>query len=325
MDYSKNIILESNLSIRRNIEGYDFPATMTLEASEKIIEMFRDIYADKLVLLEDLDENTKNELINSFVLSEEADKKLAQIGLVIEDDYILTINDRDHLAINVRNFDLDCKKAYRKALDVEEKLDEILDFSFSSDLGYYTQDARNTGSGLEIFVKTFLFAMVDDEKAYYGLKQSLLREGMYLTRFTPKYNNAYSDDVYLIKNIGNYRKDIESYVDKFDHNLDILLRNERRFRRDYRILNNIDDREIEEEIDLIEKSLEDGMVKSLDKMMKALYKLKKYQILGFNIKLSEEELEELIKKLSSHKYKENFDAARYEFLMKEMGESHGKQ
>ncbi len=314
MDYSKNIILESNLSIRRNIEGYDFPATMTLEASEKIIEMFRDIYADKLVLLEDLDENTKNELINSFVLSEEADKKLAQIGLVIEDDYILTINDRDHLAINVRNFDLDCKKAYRKALDVEEKLDEILDFSFSSDLGYYTQDARNTGSGLEIFVKTFLFAMVDDEKAYYGLKQSLLREGMYLTRFTPKYNNAYSDDVYLIKNIGNYRKDIESYVDKFDHNLDILLRNERRFRRDYMHINKVKSEEIEDRINISLTNLKEGLVKTLDLMIENLYMLKKYRILGFDTDFTDEEIDCLIFNLTKNKYKGNRDEDRYLFL-----------
>lgn len=314
MDYSKNIILESNLSIRRNIEGYDFPATMTLEASEKIIEIFRDIYGDKLVLLEDLDENTKNELINSFVLSEEADKKLAQIGLVIEGDYILTINDRDHLAINVRNFDLDCKKAYRKALDVEEKLDEILDFSFSSDLGYYTQDARNTGSGLEIFVKTFLFAMVDDEKAYYGLKQSLLREGIYLTRFTPKYNNAYSDDVYLIKNIGNYRKDIESYVDKFDHNLDILLRNERRFRRDYMHINKVKREEIEDRINISLTNLKEGLVKTLDLMIENLYILKKYRILGFDTDFTDEEIDYLIFNLTKNKYKGNRDEDRYLFL-----------
>ena len=314
MDYSKNIILVSNLSIRRNIEGYDFPATMTLEASEKIIEIFRDIYGDKLVLLEDLDENTKNELINSFVLSEEADKKLAQIGLVIEDDYILTINDRDHLAINVRNFDLDCKKAYRKALDVEEKLDEILDFSFSSDLGYYTQDARNTGSGLEIFVKTFLFAMVDDEKAYYGLKQSLLREGIYLTRFTPKYNNAYSDDVYLIKNIGNYRKDIESYVDKFDHNLDILLRNERRFRRDYMHINKVKREEIEDRINISLTNLKEGLVKTLDLMIENLYILKKYRILGFDTDFTDEEIDYLIFNLTKNKYKGNRDEDRYLFL-----------
>ena len=314
MDYSKNIILESNLSIRRNIDGYDFPATMTLEASEKIIEIFRDIYGDKLVLLEDLDENTKNELINSFVLSEEADKKLAQIGLVIEDDYILTINDRDHLAINVRNFDLDTKKAYRKAMDIEESLDKILDFSFSPEFGYYTQDARNTGSGLEIFVKTFLFAMVDDEKAYYGLKQSLLREGMYLTRFTPKYNSAYSDDVYLIKNIGNYRKDIDSYVDKFDHSLDILLRNERRFRRDYMHINKVKSEEIEDRINISLTNLKEGLVKTLDLMIENLYILKKYRILGFDTDFTDEEIDYLIFNLTKNKYKGNRDEDRYLFL-----------
>ena len=314
MEYSDNIILESNLSIRRNLEGYDFPASMTLEESEKVIGIFKEVYGDRLVLLEDLDENTKEELINSFVLSEDVDKKLAQIGLVIEDDYILTINDRDHLAINIKDFNLDGKKAYKRAMEVEERLDEILDFSFSPDFGYYTQDARNTGSGLEIFVKAFLFGMVDDEKAYYGLKQSLMREGIYITRFLPKYYDNFSKDVYLLKNVGNYRKDMDAYVERFDQNLDILLRNERRFRRDYRHINHIKDEEIEEMIEISLANLKGGLVKSLDLMAENLYALKKYRALGFDTDFTDEELDYLIFNLTKNKYKGKRDEDRYLFL-----------
>lgn len=325
IDYTKDIMISSNLSLRRNIKSYDFPTTMTFDESQVIIDMVRNVFGDRLVLLADLDDETIDRLITEMVLSPDVTSKLAQVGLIFEGDTTLVINDRDHISINISSFDLDLRGAYKRAVEIEKILDGHFDFAFTSEYGYLTSGARNAGTGLEIWMKMFLFGLIDNPKTYAGFEQAMIYAGLYPQKFIPQGLKSYADDLYMLKNYGNYRKDMEGYLKKIEKDLETLVKNERRFRRDYRILNNIDDREIEEEIDLIEKSLEDGMVKSLDKMMKALYKLKKYQILGFNIKLSEEELEELIKKLSSHKYKENFDAARYEFLMKEMGESHGKQ
>ena len=128
-----------------------------------------------------------------------------------------------------------------------------------------------------------------------------------------------------MKNYGNDRQDPLTYPEKIEKDLEVLVKNERRFRRDFKILNNIDDKEIEEEIEIIEKSLETGLIKSLDKMMKALYALKKYKILGYEIFLSEDKLDYLIEKLNSHIYGDNFSNERFEFLMKYMGEIHGKQ
>lgn len=314
IEYSKDIILSSNFSLRRNLEGFDFPASMTLEASKEVIEIFRKIYGDKLILLEDLDEDELNQLINSFVLSEDCPNKLSEIGLVIEDDYILTINDRDHLAINIKGFNLDLKSAYKKAYLIEEKLDEILDFAFSQEFGYLTQDGRNAGSGVEVFVKAFLFAMVDDDKAYFGLKQSLLHERIYIDKFLPKYYKRYADDIYILKNIGNYWKDMEEAMDKFEKALDTLVRNERRFRRDYQVLNSIKDEEIEDYINIMENNINLGLDKSLELMSKDIYGLKKYNILGFDTNFTNDELDYLIFNLSKNKYKGNRDEDRYLFL-----------
>lgn len=314
MEYTKDIILESNLTLRRNIEGFDFPASMSLEDSLRIVEIFREIYGDKLILLDDLDENTKESLIKSFVLTEDVDKKLAQIALVFDDDYILTINDRDHVAINIRNFNLDAKKAYKIAGEVEKTLDETLDFAFTPDLGYLCQDARNAGAGLEIFAKVFLFALVDDDKAYFGLKQSLIHEGIYISKFLPKYYKRFADDIYLIKNVGNYRKNLNEYIGTFEKNMDILVRNERRFRRDYMHLNHIRNEEIEDYINIMVNNIKGGFAKSLDLMAKNLYGLKKYRALGFDTDFSGQELDYLLYNLEKNKYKGNRNEERYLFL-----------
>ena len=111
IEYAKDIILNSNISIRRNIKGFDFPTTITYDDSLRIVDMIKEIYPGEVILLAEIDDDTKNKLINDMVLSEDCDSKLAQIALVFKDDYILTINDRDHIGINVRNFEKNIKKA----------------------------------------------------------------------------------------------------------------------------------------------------------------------------------------------------------------------
>ncbi|MDO5047481.1 MAG: ATP--guanido phosphotransferase [Anaerococcus sp.] len=318
IDYSKDIILNSNLSLRRNIKGFDFPKTMTLDDSLKVIDIFRKIYGDKLILLEDLDETSLNKLLASFALSKNFDKGSRQIGLVFEDDYILTINDKDHLAINIIDFNMDIKNAYKKAMEVEGKLDKVMDFAFSAKLGFLTSSARNTGSGLEIFLKTFLFGLIDSNEAYFGLKQALMADGIFINKYRPYRDRPYSDDIYILKNVGNYRKDMDSYLAKIEENLDVIVRNERRFRRDYKLLNKIEDEEIEDKINLILNNLDQGLLKSLDQIVKNLYELKKYRALDFDTRLSPNEIDYLIFNLSKTKYKGNRNERRYKFLKEYM-------
>lgn len=324
MEFTKDIILSSNLSLRRNVKGYDFPTTMTYDESLVIMDIFKNIFDDRLVLLTDLDDSTIDRLIDEMVLTSDARSKLSQIGLVFEGDTTLVINDRDHLSINISDFNLDISSAYKRAVEIEKVIDSHVDFAFSQEYGYLTSAGRNTGTGLEMWIKIFLFGLIDNPKTYQGFEQAMIYAGIYPRKFIPQGLKSYADDIYLLKNYGNYRQDPLTYLKKIEKDLEVLVKNERRFRRDFKILNNIDDKEIEEEIEIIEKSLETGLIKSLDKMMKALYALKKYKILGYEIFLSEDKLDYLIEKLNSHIYGDNFSNERFEFLMKYMGEIHGK-
>ncbi|MDU6065002.1 MAG: ATP--guanido phosphotransferase, partial [Anaerococcus sp.] len=118
IDYYKDIVLENNLSLKRNIEGYNFPISLSEKDSLEIIEKFREIYGDELILLDEIDENTLNKLINAGKISPDSKNKEAVIGLVFKDDYILVINDSDHISINISTFDGDLKFAYERAMDI---------------------------------------------------------------------------------------------------------------------------------------------------------------------------------------------------------------
>ena len=324
IEYAKDIILNSNISIRRNIKGFDFPTTITDDDSVRIVDMIKEIYPGEVILLEDLDEKTTTKLINDMVLSEDCHSKLAQIAIIFKDDYILTINDRDHIAINVSDFDMNINKAYRICLEVEKELDEKIEFAFSPEYGYLTSDARNAGSGVEARLKMFLFALVDPEETYYGFKQTMMTQAMYATRYIPKYYDKYAEDIYLVKNFGNYRPDMDQYIADMGGKIDSLVRNERRFRRDYQILNKISDEDIIEEINISLNNLNSGKLISLNTIARELYKLKKYNDLGFNTDLTNNEIDYLIFNLTKSGCKGKKDPQRIEFLNSYMKERQWK-
>ncbi|WP_311377428.1 ATP--guanido phosphotransferase [Anaerococcus vaginalis] len=314
IDYYKDIILENNLSLKRNIEGYNFPISLSEKDSLEIIEKFRGIYGDELILLDEIDENTLNKLINAGIITEDSKNKEAVIGLVFEDDYILVINDKDHISINISNFGEEIKLAYERAMEIEEDLDKKFDFSFSPQYGYLTSFGRDCGNGIEIRFKLFLFGLLDNTQAYLTLKSSLAHDGIYFTRFVPEYFKSYDDDIYILKNFGNYREKMDEYLENLEDNLDIIIRNERRFRRDFQSLNGLNDEDIKDSIKILEDNLESKNLKTMTAMVNCLYDLKKYNILGFKTKLSNQEIEYLIFNITKDKYKGNRDNERNEFL-----------
>lgn len=314
IDYYKDIILENNLSLKRNIEGYNFPISLSEKDSLEIIEKFREIYGDELILLDEIDENTLNKLINAGIITEDSKNKEAVIGFVFKDDYILVINDKDHISINISNFGEEIKLAYERAMEIEEDLDKKFDFSFSPQYGYLTSFGRDCGNGIEIRFKLFLFGLLDNTQAYLTLKSSLAHDGIYLTRFVPEYFKSYDDDIYILKNFGNYREKIDEYLENLEDNLDIIIRNERRFRRDFQSLNGLNDEDIKDSIKILEDNLESKNLKTMTAMINCLYDLKKYNVLGFKTKLSNQEIDYLIFNITKDKYKGNRDNERYEFL-----------
>ena len=314
IDYYKDIILENNLSLKRNIEGYNFPISLSEKDSLEIIEKFRGIYGDELILLDEIDENTLNKLINAGIITEDSKKKEAVIGFVFEDDYILVINDKDHISINISNFGEEIKLAYERAMEIEEDLDKKFDFSFSPQYGYLTSFGRDCGNGIEIRFKLFLFGLLDNTQAYLTLKSSLAHDGIYLTRYVPEYFKSYDDDIYILKNFGNYREKMDEYLGNFENILDTVVRNERRFRRDFQSLNGLNDEDIKDSIKILEDNLESKNLKTMTAMINCLYDLKKYNILGFKTKLSNQEIEYLIFNITKDKYKGNRDNERNEFL-----------
>ena len=107
-------------------------------------------------------------------------------------------------------------------------------------------------------------------------------------------------------------------------NIDSLVRNERRFRRDYQLLNSVSDDDIIEQIAISLNNLNSKKLTSLYTIANELYRLKKYNKIGFNTDLTSNELDYLIFNLTKNKYKGKNDPERYEFLNSYMEERQWK-
>ena len=76
----------------------------------------------------------------------------------------------------------------------------------------------------------------------------------------------------------------------------------------------LNDEDIKDSIKILETNLFSKNLKTLTSMINCLYDLKKYNLLGFSTKLSNQEIDYLIFNITKNKFKGNRDEERYEFF-----------
>lgn len=321
--YSNDIILNSNFTIRRNIEGYKFPHAMDLEEKNEVNDIIKEIYGDDFFMISDLTDEVKENLVENFVIPRDFDDENAAV--VIKDGYVIAVNVEDHLAINVFDFGLDLEGAFDRAYEVENFLDSKLDFAFDLKLGYLSSDAGITGDGIDLKYKMFLFGLLKEIENYVSIKATLQYNKLTLDKYLPYEENDYADDIYIIINNGNYFNDTRKRIYKVEDIIDTIISGEKKFRRDYNLLYSESGDDIRENISIIYSNLENSKLESVTQMADSLYKLKKYNLLGYDTKLNKEQIDYLLFNLQKSKYKLQRDPKRYEFLRNYMEEINGSK
>lgn len=116
------------------------PATMAFTQMSELSPMERSILMDKHLISPDL---LKNHHQKAVVLSEDE-----QISMMV--------NEEDHLRIQCLLAGLQLEKAWQLANEIDDTLEETLDFAFNEPLGYLTTCPTNLGTGLRASVMLHL-------------------------------------------------------------------------------------------------------------------------------------------------------------------------
>lgn len=162
-----DIIISSRIRFARNIKEFPFKIKMTQEDKNKLLEKVKFIspsigYGLKFFYLKDIDDITKMSLVEKHILSPKMalGKEQEEAILINEEENIcIMLNEEDHLRLQVFSSGLDLQNTLNLAIELEEKLDELLGFSYNEKYGFLTACPTNVGTGLRASVMVHLPAL----------------------------------------------------------------------------------------------------------------------------------------------------------------------
>ena len=164
---NSDVIISSRVRLARNIEGIPFITKCEEEDFKKVYDLMKDVsltlgYGLKFLNLKDMDEITKKSLVEKHIITGElAKNKNPYTAIVINDDenICITINEEDHINLQVFSAGLDLENLINLAVEIDEKLEEYLPYSYNKQYGYLTACPTDIGTAMKASVLVHLPAI----------------------------------------------------------------------------------------------------------------------------------------------------------------------
>ncbi|WP_077368882.1 protein arginine kinase [Anaerosalibacter sp. Marseille-P3206] len=174
-----DVVISSRVRIARNLENIKFPQEMTLEDSEIInnkvlgaIERTDEHVNYDYYKIKELSSLDRNVFVEEHLISPNLIKDLDRSSFFLRKDEKATImvNEEDHLRIQTLMTGLKLDECWTLCSEIDDSLEETLDFAFDEKFGYLTSCPTNTGTGLRASVMIHLPCLV-----YTGYANNIFR------------------------------------------------------------------------------------------------------------------------------------------------------
>lgn len=162
-----DVVVSSRVRLSRNLNGFNFLSKCSKEEQQKILNTVKDIvpslgYGLKYISFDDLDDVTKVSLVEKHLISPElAMNKENKKAIIInnEENICIMLNEDDHIKLQVFGSGQELENLMNLAVEIDEKLGEILEYSYSEKFGYLTTSPINLGTGMKASVIVHLPAL----------------------------------------------------------------------------------------------------------------------------------------------------------------------
>lgn len=157
-----DVAISTRVRFSRNINGYKFNLNkQELEELENKIKMsvYEIGYGLRFLYLKDMDEITKQSLVEKNLLTPEYIKQRNNTGAILindEENICILIGEEDHLKIQIYSSGLEIENTLNFAIELDKKIEEVLGYCVSKKYGYLTSCPNNVGTGLKISVMLHL-------------------------------------------------------------------------------------------------------------------------------------------------------------------------
>lgn len=152
-----DVVLSTRIRFSRNIAGFPFKLKSKQQVQDlqnKIQEQLYAIgYGLQFFKLSDMDEITRQSLVEKNLITPQFAKNRTGLNSILlneEENICIMINEEDHLKIQIFSSGLEIENALNFAIELDNKIDEVLGYSKSQKYGYLTSYPNNCGTGLKV-------------------------------------------------------------------------------------------------------------------------------------------------------------------------------
>ena len=149
------------------MQNYPFTVKCSKEDLNKILDEVKEIvpslgYGLKFINLNDIDDITKIALVEEHIISPDFAMKENVNGAIVineEENICIMINDEDHIKLQVFSSGQELENLMNLAVEIDEKLGNLVKYSYSKKFGFLTVSPINVGTAMKASVMVHLPAL----------------------------------------------------------------------------------------------------------------------------------------------------------------------
>lgn len=193
-----DVVIASKITLIRNLSLFNFYIKEEAEIKklenlikEKLLQLE---YGLKFVKLSEIDELTLQELIEKGLMLEKVKQNKERISILINDEenICIVINDEDHLQLQVFASGFELEAIKNLCIEIDEKIQTLLNISKSAKYGYLTSCPTNVGTGAKISILLHLAGLNKTNNI-----QNIIR---FVRQFGVEMTKVQNPDIYKITN-----------------------------------------------------------------------------------------------------------------------------
>lgn len=201
---NSDVVKSTRIRLARNLREFKFNLKTQQEIENlenKIKEILYNLgYGLKFFKLKNMDNITNLSLVEKNLISKEfAKDNLGSILINDDENICIMIGGEDHLKIQVFNSGLDLENTLNLAIEIDEKIEENLQYATNQKYGYLTVCPNNVGTALKASVILHLPALSKTGNAK-KLLDAISRFGINVKSLTNSIAEENIQDMYQISN-----------------------------------------------------------------------------------------------------------------------------
>jgi len=160
-----DVVLSSRVRLARNLAGYPFLTGASGHQQNELLsrcqQRILDANLSPQILWVDLPQSSRLDrqlLAERHIISQQHSQADHPRGVAVSSDenMAIMVNEEDHLRIQSLRSGLELESAYMVADEVDNRLEQVLEFAYSSRFGYLTACPTNVGTGIRVSVMLHL-------------------------------------------------------------------------------------------------------------------------------------------------------------------------